>query len=125
MVSELVFLPALGENMKTMRDIMTESLKGITSLKCMLQYQEYLAEGDQVCSSLPFRDYYTIKYESWPKDLDENYLKGTRKKLKGDEHAGQEKKHIEEMNPIISCSAVNLKESCINTFPNYLNVQFV
>ena len=49
----------------------------------MLWYQEYIAMGDEVCATLSFQYYYTIKYESWPKDLDEDSLKDTHKKLKG------------------------------------------
>ena len=59
----------------------------------MLQYQEYLELGDEVGAALSFQDYYTIKYGSWPNDLDEDSLKGMGKKLKGDEQEGWKKKH--------------------------------
>ena len=59
----------------------------------MLRYQEYLASGDEICATLSFQDYYTIKHRSWPKDLDQDSLKGTGRKLKGVEHEGQVKKH--------------------------------
>jgi hypothetical protein len=45
--------------------------------------------GEEICATFPFRGYYTLKYESWPKDLDEDYLKYTGQKLKRDEHKGQ------------------------------------
>ena len=31
--------------------------------------------GDEVCAALPFQDYYTIKFGSQPKDLDQDFLK--------------------------------------------------
>ena len=51
-------------------------------------YQEYLALGEDICATFSFQGYYTIKYGSWPKDLDEDSFKGTRDKLKRDEHEG-------------------------------------
>ena len=39
--------------------------------------------GDEACAALSFQDYYTIKFGSQPKDLDEDLLKsivGGRKK---------------------------------------------
>ena len=31
--------------------------------------------GDEVCATLSFQDYYTIKFGSQPKDLDKDFLK--------------------------------------------------
>ena len=56
------------ENMNTMRRLVV--------LQQFAQYQEYLALGDEVCVALSFQDYYTIKFGSQPKDLDEDLLKG-------------------------------------------------
>jgi hypothetical protein len=42
---------------------------------------------------MSFQGYYTIKYGSWPKDLDEDSFKGTGQKLKRDEHEGQVEEH--------------------------------
>ena len=39
------------------------------------RYQEYLAFGVEVCAALSFQDYYTIKFGSQPKDLDQDLLK--------------------------------------------------
>ena len=46
--------------MDSIRDIFDENLKRLVSLKYMLQYQEYLALGDEVCATLAFQDYYAI-----------------------------------------------------------------
>ena len=64
-------LPAC-ENMKTMRRILTGNLQRLAVLQHLPRYQEYLALGDEVCSALSFQDYYTIKFGSQPKDLDED-----------------------------------------------------
>ena len=83
--------------MKYMREILAKKLKGIASLQHMLRYQEYLALGDEVCVALSFQEYYNIKYGSWLKEWDEDYLKGKRYKLKIDEHERLEKGvHIEK-----------------------------
>ena len=55
--------------MESIRDIFDENLKRLASLKYMLQYQEYLALRDEVCATLYFQDYYTLKYGNWPNDL--------------------------------------------------------
>ena len=41
--------------------------------------------GDEVCAALSFQDYYTIKFGSQPKDLDEDLLKGIVGGVKEDE----------------------------------------
>jgi len=43
--------------------------------------------------ALPFKGYCTLKHGSWPKDLDEHYFKGIKKKLMGEEHEGQVEEH--------------------------------
>ena len=45
--------------------------------------------GDDVCVALSFQDYYTIKFGSQPKDLDEDLLKGIVGGGKKDEHEVQ------------------------------------
>ena len=45
--------------------------------------------GDEVCAALSFQDYYTIKFESQPKDLDEDLLKSIVGGGKKDEHEVQ------------------------------------
>ena len=45
--------------------------------------------GDEVCAALCFQDYYTIKFGSQPKDLDEHLLKGIVGRGKKDEHEVQ------------------------------------
>ena len=45
--------------------------------------------GDEVCATLPFQDYYTIKFGSQPKNLDEDLLKGIVGGVKKDEHEVQ------------------------------------
>ena len=62
--------------MKTMRNILTENLQRLAALQHLIQYQEYLALGDEVCAALSFQDYYTIKFRSQLNDLDEDLLKG-------------------------------------------------
>ena len=69
----------------------------------MLQYQEYIVEGDEICAALPFRDHYTIKYRSWPKDLDKDYLNASGKKLKRDVHEIKVKDH----------TSIHIEDLCI------------
>ena len=45
--------------------------------------------GDEVCASLSFQDYYTIKFGSHPNDWDEDLLKGIVGGVKKDEHEVQ------------------------------------
>ena len=45
--------------------------------------------GDEVCVALSFQDYYTIKFGSQPKDLDEDLLKYIVGGGKKDEHEVQ------------------------------------
>ena len=45
--------------------------------------------GDEVSAALSFQDYYTIKFGSQPKDLDEDLLKGIVGGGKKDEHEVQ------------------------------------
>ena len=61
--------------MESIGDIFDENLKRLASLKYMLQYQEYLALGDEVCSALSFQVYCTINFVIQPKDLDQDFLK--------------------------------------------------
>ena len=61
--------------MKTMRRILTENLQRLATLQHLPRYREYLALGDEVCVALSFQDYYTIKFGSQPKDLDQDFLK--------------------------------------------------
>ena len=62
------------ENMKTMRRILTGNLQRLALLQHLPRYLEYLALGDEVCAALSFQDYYTIKFRSQPKDLDQDFL---------------------------------------------------
>ena len=62
-------------NIKTMRRILTGNLQRLTTLQYLPRYQEYLALGDEVCVALFFQDYYTIKFGSQLKDLDQDFLK--------------------------------------------------
>ena len=55
---------------------MTGNWQRLAVLQYLRRYQEYLALGDEVCATLSFQDYYTIKFGSQPKDLDEDFLKG-------------------------------------------------
>ena len=71
--------------MKTMRRILTGNLQRLAVLQHLPRYQEYLALGDEVCAALSFQDYYTIKFGSQPKDLDEDLLKGIVGGVKKDE----------------------------------------
>ena len=78
MVSELFSCQPEGKfsgSMESIRDIFDENLKRIASLKYILQYQEYLALGDEVCAALSFQYYYTINYGSLPNDLDKGLFK--------------------------------------------------
>ena len=68
-------------------------------------YQEYLAMGKDICVALPFKNYFTIKYGFWPKNVDEDSFKSRGKELEKsedkeqvEEHASslEEKVHIEE-----------------------------
>ena len=58
-----------------MRTILTRNLQRLATLQHLPRYQEYLALGEEVCAALSFQDYYTIKFESQPKDLDQDFLK--------------------------------------------------
>ena len=60
---------------------MADNLKRLASFEYILQHQEYLALGDEVCATLSFEDYYTLKYGSWPKEWDEDPLKCTGKNV--------------------------------------------
>jgi hypothetical protein len=44
-------------------------------------YQEYLVLGEEICAAWPFKNYFTIKYECWPKNVDEDSFKSIGKKL--------------------------------------------
>ena len=61
--------------MKTMRRILTRNWQRLAALQHLPRYQEYLALGDEVCATLSFQHYYTIKFRSQPKDLDQDFLK--------------------------------------------------
>ena len=58
-----------------MRRILTRNLQRLATLQHLPRYWEYLALGDEVCATLSFQDYYTIMFESQPRDLDKNVLK--------------------------------------------------
>jgi hypothetical protein len=64
-------------------------------------FREYLALGEEICVALSFQGYYTLKYRSWPKDLDEDSVKSTRQKSMRDEHEGQGEErassHVEDV----------------------------
>ena len=79
-------LPAC-ENMKTLRRILARNLQRLAVLQHLPRYQEYLALSDEVCAALSFQDYYTIKFGSQPKDLDEDLLIGIVGGGKKDEHS--------------------------------------
>jgi hypothetical protein len=59
--------------MKTKEELMAKILHQIQQTK-----REYLALGEEICTTMSFQGYCTIKYGSWPKDLDKNLFKGTR-----------------------------------------------
>jgi hypothetical protein len=63
---------------------MAKILREIATIKYMPYYQEYLASREEICATLSFQGYYTIKYRSWTKDLDKDSFKGIGKKLKRD-----------------------------------------
>ena len=73
------------ENMKTMRRILTENLQRLAALQHFPQDQEYLDLGDEVCAALSFQYYYTIKFGSQPKDLDQDFLKNIVEGVEKDE----------------------------------------
>ena len=74
MSKKRLFFPTY-ENMKTMRRILTGNLQRLATLQHLPRYCEYPALGDEVCATLSFQDYYTIKFGTRPKDLDEDLLK--------------------------------------------------
>ena len=61
--------------MKKMRKILIGNLQRLAAIQHLPLYQEYLSLGDEVCASLSFQYYYTIKFRSQPKDLNEDFLK--------------------------------------------------
>jgi hypothetical protein len=71
------WIKKLGENMKHIIQLET--------LSYMPYYREYLALGEEICAAFSFQSYYTLKYRSWPMDLDEHSLKSTWKKWMIDE----------------------------------------
>jgi hypothetical protein len=72
---------------------LAELLRKLEANKYMPDYQEYLTLGEEIRATLPFKSYYTLKYGSWPKDLDEDYFKSIGKEVKKDEHEGQVEEH--------------------------------
>jgi hypothetical protein len=56
----------LGGNLKYRKELST--------LTYISYYQEYLSLGEDIYAALFFQGYYTLKYGSWPKDLDEDSL---------------------------------------------------
>ena len=72
-----------------MRRILTGNLQRLAVLQNLPWYQEYLALGDEVHVALSFQYYYTIKFGSQPKVLDEDLLKGIVGWGKKDEHEVQ------------------------------------
>jgi hypothetical protein len=59
---------------------------------------EYLALGEEICATFPFKSYFTLKYECWPKNVDEDSFKGTWKKLmrgeQVEEHASSHEEDV-------------------------------
>lgn len=92
--------------METDSELWVEISRRLAATKNMhYHYQEYLAIGEDICESLPFKNYFTIKYGFWPKNVDEdsfksrgNELKQSEDKEQVEEHASslEEKVHIEE-----------------------------
>jgi hypothetical protein len=41
----------------------------LAAIACRPYYWEYLALGEEICESLSFQGYYTLRYGSWPKDF--------------------------------------------------------
>jgi hypothetical protein len=87
--------------MKTKKELMAEIKWELAVGKYMPYYREYLALGKEFRAAMSLRDYCTIKYGSWPKDLDEDSFNGTRQKLKEDKQEVQEDlaqahSHVEE-----------------------------
>ena len=92
--------------METNLELQVEISRRLAATKNMhSHYQEYLALGEDICVSLPFKNYFTIKYGFWPKNVDEDSFKSRGDELKqsedkeqGGEHASslEEKVHIEE-----------------------------
>jgi hypothetical protein len=67
----------------------------------MPYYLEYLALGKEFCAGMSLRDYCTIKYGSWPEDLDEDAFNGTKRRLKEEkqevwEELVQAHSHVED-----------------------------
>jgi hypothetical protein len=70
--------------MKTKEEFMAEIKWELAVGKYRPYHLEYLALGKEFRASMSLRDYCTIKYGSWPKDLDEDSFNGIRRKLKED-----------------------------------------
>jgi hypothetical protein len=87
--------------MKTKKELMAKIKWELAVGKYMPYYLEYLALGKEFCATMSLRDYCTIKYGSWPEDLDEDSFNGTRRRLKEEKQEVREElarahSHVEE-----------------------------
>jgi hypothetical protein len=87
--------------MKTKKELMAEIKWELAVGKYNPYYLEYLALGKEFRAAMSLRDYFTIKYGSWPEDLDEDTFNGTRQRLKEEkqevwEELAQGHSHVEE-----------------------------
>jgi hypothetical protein len=60
-------------------------------------YQEYLAIGEDICASLPFKNYFTIQYGFWPKNVDEDSFKSRGNELENSEDKEQVEEHASSL----------------------------
>jgi len=82
--------------METDSELRAEISRRLAATKNMhYHYQEYLAIGEDICASLPFKNYFTIKYGFWPKNVDEDSFKRKEKKS----NKGEDKEQVEEHAP--------------------------
>jgi hypothetical protein len=72
----------------------------------MPYFQEYLTLSEEIHATLPFKIFYTLWYESWPKDLDEDYFKSIGQEVKKDEHEGWQEEH----------ASSHAEEACIEEY---------
>jgi hypothetical protein len=59
----------------------------------MPYFCEYLTLSEEIHVALPFKIFYTLWYESWPKESNEDYFKSIGQEVKKDEHEGEVVKH--------------------------------
>jgi hypothetical protein len=69
-------------------ECLAKLLRKLEANKYMPYYQEYLAFGEEIRATFPFKKYCILLYRSWPKDLYEDYFKITGKEVKKDKHGG-------------------------------------